>query len=70
MQELYIRGLKNDLVKCLPCKWEDLSLISRTHITKPGTLAPAYGACSGEAETGGSLGLTHRYPHIQRITYH
>lgn len=45
------------LVKCLPCKDEDLSLISRTHMKKMSMVFLACHLSAGEAETRISMGL-------------
>lgn len=48
------------LVKCLPCKQEDMSVISRTHEWEPGKSGIRMHACNpgtGEVETGRSQGF-------------
>lgn len=50
-------GEMAQLVKCLPTKHEDLSLISRTHVKCHMVVAFVDNLRAKEAETRGSLGL-------------
>lgn len=46
------------LVKCLLCKHEDLSLIPKIHVQMLGLAEEVHNPSTGEAEAGASLGLS------------
>lgn len=48
----------SQMVKCWPQKYEDLNLMSRTHVEKLGVVAGTCNPGKRKAEAGGSLGLT------------
>ena len=48
------------LVKCLHCKHELMSSMTRPHLKKPGMMAHDWNCHAGEADVGGSLGLVNQ----------
>lgn len=49
-------------IKCLPCKQENLSLIPRPALKKIPVGVNFCNMSTGEAETGGAMGLASRSP--------
>lgn len=63
-KEIHQTGRMAQPVKCLPCKYKDLSSILRTHIKKKKQKTWACNPSSEWVENSKSLGLTVRQPSL------